>query len=181
LHSSQRGWRAVSRSLRRQDKYSICRSHFGSIVRSISCLRDGGIVSNAPGQRLLSKPMSHGRLCEVVIAANTVLPSAEQLCLVYHYCTLTWFAFITHTLDCTLICMACCPPRGAILDIVCRLDPLSPTIFQPQDRPIASAHNSNNHRFSHFWYSNQHHKISRDSTAQHIYSRPLPTLRRSHL
>jgi len=129
LHSSQRGWRAVSRSLRRQDKYSICRSHFGSIVRSISCLRDGGIVSNAPGQRLLSKPMSHGRLCEVVIAANTVLPSAEQLCLVYHYCTLTWFAFITHTLDCTLSCMACCPPRDAILDIVCRLDPLSPTVF----------------------------------------------------
>jgi len=171
----------VSRSSRRQDAQLICGDHFRIIVRSISCLGDGGIVNSAPGQYLLSNPRSHGWLCEVVIAANTVLPSAEQLCLVYQYCTLTWFAFINHTLDCTLSCMACCHPRGAILDIVCRLDPLSPTIFQPQDRPIASAHNNNNnHRFSHFWYSNQHHKLSRDSTAQHIYSRSLPTLRRSH-
>ena len=78
LHSSRRGWRVVSRSFRRQDRYFICRDHFGIIVRSISCLRNGGTVSVAPGQHLLSNPRSHGRLCEVVIAANIVLPSPNS-------------------------------------------------------------------------------------------------------
>ena len=90
-------------------------------------------MSITPGQHLLSSPRSHGRLCEVVIAANIVMPSPEQLCLAHHYCTLTWLAFVTQIRDCKLSCMACCPRRVATLDIVRRLNPLTPTIFEPQD------------------------------------------------